>query len=188
MADGFECDEAAGDLSPGEPESTNRSVFPDLPPELRTMIYEYAAGGTPLRLIPSSPKRLPTSPPGLLLASRQTREEYLPNLLVSATITTGVHYFYLDRLWGSLSNLQDAKQESLRSNSKGLTIRISLDNAEHVATCHRKHRGNGPHSLVSVRRWLERIVCTPELKEVAWRYEVDWPEPWHDYRYCFLVI
>lgn len=57
-----------------------------LPAELRNQIYLHLASATTLVLSPGSPKKRPT-PVGLLLACKQTWEEYRAILLSQAALT-----------------------------------------------------------------------------------------------------
>ena len=66
-----------------------RASFLGLPAELRNDIYQYLAESTTLTLSPASPKKRPT-PIGILLACRQTWQEYRAILMTQASFVISV--------------------------------------------------------------------------------------------------
>ena len=149
-------------------DSQPRLTFFDLPAELRNAIYEFVVSDTTLTL-PSSlfaaPKRsylplkrrksIPTPINGLLLTSRQCRQEYLSVLLSTVSVVVEVKDFDFESLIRVSSSLGEQEAKALQTN-KHLTLQLCTQN------CTSK-------DLILLRRWLEyRRSCKVNL---PWRYE-----------------
>lgn len=153
------------------PSQQQQSVsFLSLPAEIRNVIYSHVARHTRVLIRPTPPtpskgkfntaKVPPTQPaaPGLLLASKQTRAEFLPILLSTAPTSITITDFDFRNLVRITRSLYATELKALRLNPR-LTIRC-------LATQPSKT------SLVNLRRWLEqRCRC---LDRLPWRYEVYW--------------
>lgn len=137
---------------------TKQINFFSLPAELRNDIYELAAHDSTLHLFnPSTAKSKLKPIPALLLASRQTRIEYLPILLSTASIKATVTDFNFKTLQSVLSSLYSTEQKALRSNNH-LTIVLRFKKCSDDA-------------YANLRRWTTDRASS--LDKIAWRYRAD---------------
>lgn len=151
----------------------NCLTFFDLPAEIRNAIYENLVSDTTLslssNLFPASKRsRLPLKRRkgqltpnnrvnGLLLASRQCRQEYLSFLLSTVRIVAEAQDFDFENLIRVSSSLKrdDLEFQALQSN-RNLTVLLITRN------CSSK-------DLASLRKWLDfRACCKIDL---PWKYE-----------------
>lgn len=141
-----------------ESTSSSRKTFFDLPAELRNTVYELVADCT-LRLSPRL--NTPSTIPGLILASRRCRNEYISILLATARIEASVTDMSFDRLISNLRNLDQASRKALLSNEHLLIIL-------RVRKC-------GSDVYANLRKWCEesqRIFQADESAPV-WNYVME---------------
>lgn len=168
-------DTATATLADGTPEESQPRclTFFDLPAEIRNAIYENLISETTLSLssnifapskrsrLPLKRRKCPLTPNnrlnGLLLASRQCRQEYLSFLLSTVRVVAEAQDFDFENLIRVSSSLKhdDFEYQALQSN-RHLTVLLITRN------CSSK-------DLASLRRWLDyRACCKVDL---PWKYE-----------------
>ncbi len=153
------------------PQLPGRLTFFDLPAELRNEIYELVTLDATLTL-PSTlftgtisqkaklalRRRKPVSVAninGLLLASRQCRQEYLSILLSTINVVVEIKDFDFDNLMRVSSSLNETDIRALQSN-RNLCLQLDTRN------CTQKDLG-------AIRKWL--VFRTEERNQLPWRYE-----------------
>lgn len=152
-----------------EESSIQRLTFFDLPAEIRNEIYEIVISETtlsiPTNILGSSKKpklllrrrkSLATPINGLLLASRQCRQEYLSALLSTASVVVEVKDFDFENLMRVSSGLGDFEIQALQTN-RHLTLEL------HNRNCTRE-------GTASLRRWLDFRRKNLE-RNLPWNYE-----------------
>lgn len=152
------------------PEPKRRLSFFDLPAEIRNTIYEYvildATLSLPTNILSTAKKSklqfkrrksVPTPINGLLLASRQCRQEYLSFLLSTVNVVIEVQDFDFDNVIRVASSLRpdDLETQALQSNRH---LRLLLVT-----------RNCTPKNLMSLRRWLD--YRKDKEANLPWRYE-----------------
>ncbi|KAK4899768.1 ferrochelatase hem15 [Elasticomyces elasticus] len=103
-------------------DDVREASFLGLPPEIRNQIYEHLATTTRLTLPPIKLKKKP-QPVGLLLACRQTHQEYRELLLSTANIVAHIDAFEFGNLMRVLKALQPKDVSALKTNQR---LRVSL--------------------------------------------------------------
>lgn len=148
--------------------------FFDLPAELRNEIYELVISDATLNLPtphllsalrkPGGKLRLKKKKPGttapinsLLLASKQTRKEYLSVLLSTIPVEISIHDLDFTHLTRVSSSLNAADLASLHAN-KNLALHL------HTRNCTQR-------SLQHLLRWLAFRAAQPASQRLPWRYE-----------------
>ena len=144
-------------LSPPATAATDKDklTFFDLPAEIRNDIYDLVAGRTTLRL-PVGKKREAPVIPGLLVASKQCRHEYLPLLYSTVPFLVEVRDFGFGNLTRVVSSLYRTELKAMRNNVR-LVIQLRTQN------CTREN-------LASLRRWL--VARADGLDRLPWNYEI----------------
>lgn len=152
------------------PQLSGRLTFFDLPAELRNEVYEYVTLDATLTL-PSTlftgsisqkaklalRRRKPVSAAninGLLLASKQCRQEYLSILLSTINVVVEIKDFDFENLMRVSSSLDESDIRSLQSN-RNLCLHLDTRN------CTQKDLG-------AIRKWL---AFRTERDQLPWRYE-----------------
>lgn len=132
-------------------------TFFSLPAELRNDIYTLAAQDSTLHLFKPNNVKAKTKPiPALILASRQTRVEYLPILLSVSSIQATVTDFNFKDLQRVLSSLYSTELKALRSNND-LVVILKLKKCSDDV-------------YPNLRRWC--TARSTSLDKIAWRYEL----------------
>jgi hypothetical protein len=154
-----------------EENAVSRISFFDLPAELRNAIYESVISDATLSLptslfnVSRKPKlrlrrkKNSASPPinGLLLASRQCRQEYLSVLLSTISVVVEIKDFDFENLIRVSAMLSPEELESLQAN-RNLMLHL------HTRNCTQK-------SLIQLRSWLEFRSTQAPSQRLPWNYE-----------------
>ena len=107
-------------LQPSDRQDANahtHASFLGLPPEIRNQIYEELALNTSLNLWPTKERRSPP-PVGLLLACRQTQQEYRAVLLANASVLITIAEYNFTNLVRVLEKLSEKDIDCLKLNSQ----------------------------------------------------------------------
>ena len=139
---------------------STRTTFFDLPAELRNVVYKQIAEETKI-LVPIPSKKAAKTPPpipSLMLASKQTRQEFIPLLLEHGTIAFQIKDWDFQPLIRLLRSLYSTELKSLRCNGR-LRVCIWLERMD----------DSGPDRL---RKWL--VFRSQGLDRLALGYGVVW--------------
>ncbi|KAK5164394.1 ferrochelatase hem15 [Saxophila tyrrhenica] len=153
-----------------EPQPSDRLTFFHLPAELRNEIYEHVISDATLSLPVTSStgtisqmakvalrRRKPApaaSINGLLLASKQCRQEYLSVLLSTINVVVEIKDFDFENLMRVSSSLGDVETRALQAN-RNLCLLLDTRN------CTQK-------DLAGIRRWLD--FRKDDKKLLPWKY------------------
>lgn len=161
--------EESTDAGAQQPQGNDRLSFFSLPAEIRNDIYELIIADTTLSLpshaltaaqklkLRTRKRRVLVTPiNGLLLASRQCRQEYLSTLFSRGAVTVEVKDFDFEGLIRVSSGLDEMEVRYLQSN-RNLTVQLMTQN------CRQKDG-------FALRKWLNYLRdCEARL---PWKYEV----------------
>lgn len=138
--------------------------FFDLPAELRNKIYEYNTIDLRLRLfdrrIHKWAAQRSAAIPGLLLASRRCRQEYLPILLATAPIECPIYSFDFKNVMRVASGLYSMERKALRANENLVLVLVLA-----------RTNARGSHErITNLRRWAAQRADS--LDRLPWSYRV----------------
>ncbi|KAI5361982.1 hypothetical protein Slin15195_G056310 [Septoria linicola] len=142
-----------------------KTTFFDLPAELRNEIYELTADNTTLRITAlkgsskTTKQQQDEAIPGLLIASRQCRAEYLPILLATSPIEISVKNFDFSNITRITGSLYSTELKALRANEH-LTLRLTFSSSSTGS------RGQSLES--SLRTWVTRRSAG--MDRLPWHY------------------
>ena len=147
------------------PSTPGRLTFFDLPAEVRNAIYELLAAETVLTLPPPEErkKRIAGIIPqcGLVLASRQCRQEFLPLFYSTSPVVIDIRDFDFSNIIRVIGSLYSTELKALRANHN-LIIRLRTLNCTRA-------------NLDELRRWL--VNRADSLDRLPFRYEVFLTDP-----------
>ncbi|CZT25635.1 uncharacterized protein RCC_11303 [Ramularia collo-cygni] len=138
--------------------ATLSTSFFSLPAELRNTIYTLAAQDLPLTIVRHSPG-LPRSIPGLLLASRRCRMEFLPILLSCCAMTVKVADCNFSNVLRVIGGLYSRELKALRMN-KNITIVLDASG-----------RSTERELRTNLRSWVKHKARN--LDQLPWRYRAE---------------
>ncbi|KAK6436629.1 ferrochelatase hem15 [Oleoguttula sp. CCFEE 5521] len=139
--------------------SPPRCRFLELPPELRTQIYNLIASTTHLSP-PAVPAKAPRPrAPAFLLACKQTRREFMPILFAMASVSIPITCLDFSPLIRITGGLYRAQLLALRENSNlVIVLKIGMK-------C----------STPQLRRWLTKRA--QYMDRLPWNYEIERVKP-----------
>jgi hypothetical protein len=140
-------------------------TFFDLPGEIRNQIYELSARNATLRIVDSSnlskksktPRVDSNSFPGLLLASKRCRQEYLPILLSTAYIEASITNFDFKNVMRVIAGLYSTELRALRNNTN-LVLSLLVPS------------GGSQNEFMNIRRWAASRA--EALDRLPWSYQL----------------
>jgi hypothetical protein len=140
-------------------------TFFDLPGEIRNQIYELSAHNATLRIVENSSSRKPkasravdpTSMPGLLLASKRCRQEYLPILLSTAYIEASITNFDFKNVMRVIAGLFPTELRALRENTN-LVLSLLVPSS------------GSQNEFANIRRWASNRAVA--LDRLPWNYRL----------------
>ncbi|KAM3418126.1 hypothetical protein BST61_g6331 [Cercospora zeina] len=141
-----------------EAPTSSRTTFFDLPAELRNTIYELVADCT-LRF--KSGSNTPSTIPGLLLASRKCRGEFISVLLATARLEASITDMNFNRFLLTFSTLDQRSRKAIASNSQLLiTLRV---------------RKCGSNVYANLRKWCQECkeIFAGDENAPVWEYVMD---------------
>jgi hypothetical protein len=134
---------------PPPPPDHKGTCLYDLPAELRIEIYKLALESVQIHILPPNSSER-NNPHGLVLTSRQVRNEVLPLIHNSCAIRIDITDFNFDGLLAFMSRMPPDQEANLRKNTK-LEIRLcttTTPNGKKGEAC------NSMRNSASLRKWL----------------------------------
>ena len=134
---------------PPPPPDHKGTCLYDLPAELRIEIYKLALESVQIHILPPNSSER-NNPHGLVLTSRQVRNEVLPLIHNSCAIRIDITDFNFDGLLALMARMPPDQDANLRKNTK-LEIRLcttTTPNGKKGETC------NSMKNSASLRKWL----------------------------------
>jgi len=133
---------------PPPPDHRGTSLY-DLPAELRVEIYKLALGSVQIHILPPNSSER-NNPHGLVLTSRQVRNEVLPLIHNSCAIRIDITDFNFDGLLAFMARMPPDQEANLRKNTK-LEIRLCTTTTPNVK---KGEPCNSMQNSASLRKWL----------------------------------
>ncbi|KAK6440843.1 ferrochelatase hem15 [Oleoguttula sp. CCFEE 5521] len=139
--------------------SPPRCRFLELPPELRTQIYDLIASTTRLSPPPVPAKAPRPRAPAFLLACKQTRREFMPILFAMASVSISITCLDFSPLVRITGGLYRAQLMALRENPNlVIVLKIGMK-------CY----------TPQLRRWLTKRA--QYMDRLPWNYEIERVKP-----------